>query len=209
VRSMYTCDHVHACLCVCVCVCVCVFLSLSLILSLSLSLSQSVSLSLSASIFFFLSLSCSLSCSLNLYPCVSVSLCLCVHASVSLCTHVSRVYQILSTNLTKRPVVLHQQQFTHRARVAAACSDIGEELAVYTVLIGTVRKNTQELTGLWGNGSHLISIFPTTGVQPRVKCVYVCSLATRLHLVILCGLIACTFELDYKLISYNTQSPNK
>ena len=47
----------------------------------------------------------------------------------------------------------------------------------------------------WGNGSYLKSIYSTTGVQPRVKCVYVCSSAVCLHLVILCGLITCTFEL--------------
>ena len=85
--------------------------------------------------------------------------------------------------------------------MAAACSVIGEELAVYTVLISTVRKNTQELTGLWGNGNNFKSICSTTVVQPLVKCVYVCSLAAFLYMVNLCGLSTCTFELYCKLIS--------
>ena len=48
-----------------------------------------------------------------------------------------------------------------------------EALAVQAVLISTVRKNTEEPTGLWGNGSYLISICSTvtTGIHPRVKCV--------------------------------------
>ena len=44
-------------------------------------------------------------------------------------------------------------------------------LAVQAVLIGTVRKNTEEPTGLWGNGSYLKSICSTTGIHPLVKCV--------------------------------------
>jgi len=71
-----------------------------------------------------------------------------------------------------------------------------EEVAVYAVLISTVQNNTQEPTGLWGNGSYLKSICSTTGVQPRVKCMYIFS-----EFLILCGLITCTFELDFHLIN--------
>jgi len=38
----------------------------------------------------------------------------------------------------------------------------------------------------------------TTGLQPRVKCVYVCSLAAFLYFVIFCGLVSCTFDLYSK-----------
>ena len=65
----------------------------------------------------------------------------------------------------------------------------------------------------WFRSQRVLAIFTdvveTTGVQPRLKCFYACALAAFLHLVILCGLISCTFELYYKPISSNTQSPSK
>jgi len=94
---------VHAC--ARVCVCFSSSLSLSLFVSFSLSLSLYPCLFLS---FLFLTLSCSLHLSL----CISVCLCLCVSASVLLCVFVLMsdvIQQILSTNLTKCPVVVHQQ----------------------------------------------------------------------------------------------------
>ena len=123
VRSMCTCDHAHAsCVRICVyaCACVCVFLSLSFTFPLSFSFSQSVSLSLSSPLVIS-----PFSLVFSLLFFLSVSLCLCVSVSLRLCVCVLMydvIHQILWTKLTKRPVVLHQQKFTHCARVATACS---------------------------------------------------------------------------------------
>jgi len=209
-----SCARLLVCVFVCMRVRICVCVSLSLFHFLSLTPFFSICLTILVYIypFTFLSFSCSLSCSLYLNLCISVFLSCCVAVSLCLCVFVlmyAVIYQILPTNLTKRPVVLHRQSFTHCVRAAGAYSVIIEEVAVYAVLISTVRSKTQEPTGLWGNGSYLKSICSTTGVQPGLKCVYVCSLAVFLHLLILCGLVTCNFELDFNLINYDAQSPNE
>jgi len=110
----------------------------------------------------------------------------------------------------KIPILFSVKKQAIFSKTADACSVTGEELAILTMLISTVRKNTEEPMGLWGNMSYLKSVCSTTIVQPRVNsCCVRLSCAVFLHLVILCRLISCTSDLYHKLICYNTQGPNK
>jgi len=113
--------YVRSCARLLLCIFVCVRVRVHVRVRVSLSLFHFLPLSLFPSVYLFIhvcfsrffpfSLVFSLSCSLYLSLCISVCLCLCVSASLRLCVFVliyDVIHQILSPNLTKRPVVLHQ-----------------------------------------------------------------------------------------------------